>query len=480
MERRLALTTPGVAIPVSSSLVALVALFSVSLLRISDIFGGSVVVRIAGLTPFVLAIAWGNPSIRRTRWIPSAVAAAVVVGALAISCVAVWRGHAAGVFVSSGADAGLTVATMVVAVWFGYRLFTSADSNDERWWRITAIAFSPAVFVAVNLIVMTFPIPGVSIPPFRSAALYQQATLLQSVGISIERTTFPMGTGVNGSGILAAMGFASSLVLLTSGSPRRWMSGLAALVCFYGLLLTDTRVALASAIAVAACITAVLSARRRGTRPTARVLIVLLSLAALAWQVAGQFSRNSADLATGGNRVFIWEPAWKAIRDFDLFHSVFGWGANGQVSSDVSASYAYLFAGDKTISPYGYTTHNFALQTLTDTGLIGLIVTPVFLVTILGLVFGAAKRTGAAPFYAVAGALVVLMLSGFTEAVPSYLFMESFGYLLIASGALLAVPNAPTDPPMASERRRQQTKGTNATHLRGRRGPDKELVPPNF
>jgi O-antigen ligase len=144
-------------------------------------------------------------------------------------------------------------------------------------------------------------------------------------------------------------------------------------------------------------------------------------------------SRQRGDFSTATNRLHIWEPVWSYLQHPSL-DMLYGFGANGHITSGVSRTYGYLFAG--TVDPTSYTTHNVVLQTALDVGYLGVVVFLVLVVRSLALLQRSTEPVGTAAF----AILTILLLSGMTEAQPSYRFMDTFGAFLLLVGVAATAP----------------------------------------
>jgi O-antigen ligase len=145
-------------------------------------------------------------------------------------------------------------------------------------------------------------------------------------------------------------------------------------------------------------------------------------------------SRTGNDVVTATGRLYIWRPVISFL-EHPHAEQLIGYGANGQVTSGVSASYAYLFMSDQTVSnPTTVTTHNIVLQTILDYGYIGLVVIGALVAVAVTRLWRASRRYPASPFPAVLALFTVIMLNGMTEALPSYTFLDVLVPVLVIMG----------------------------------------------
>ena len=108
----------------------------------------------------------------------------------------------------------------------------------------------------------------------------------------------------------------------------------------------------------------------------------------------------------------------------------------------MSANYAYLFSGSDA-NPYAYSSHNIALQTLLDTGYVGLIV----LIAMLFASLRALRGIDHPIALALSAITLVVFLSGMTEALPNVLFLDTMVLTLMVTGVALGY----RQPVMAEE-----------------------------
>jgi hypothetical protein len=288
---------------------------------------------------------------------------------VALLAVAVLRG---------GNGNGVTeVLTYAIVAAFALLLLPSARSDRERRDRLNAIALAPGVYALAN---MVLHLGGVK-PPANasvSVAADMPSQLLSWVGVSATRTQFPLGTGINAFGVIAAIALTGAVVVwwLERG-PIRWLAAACAVGALYCEAYSDTRGALFAAIGVLA-----LLALFKRIKPIRWLVIVVpLSPFVVTWVIghlsntglSGALSRNGNDFSTGTNRFAIWDGALKVLHHFDL-QQLIGWGTAGQVKSGAALHYYWLFRNlPNPLQP----THNFMIQTVLDTGYLGLAITVV-------------------------------------------------------------------------------------------------------
>jgi O-antigen ligase len=422
---------------IGSRLVAIVTLFSLVLVRLPVLVGEGTIKRVLVLSPFLFAIAWLLP--RRDRGRMTTGPALLVMLLVVMIDVSLVRGARLGVY-STTTGAVRDALTFTVVLFFGLALFATKRAEPARGRAFACVAFAPAVYITVNVLLHVFEnrLPF-SLPADTNAVVSTPAQLLGLFGIHTDRVQFPLALGVNNFGAIAAAGLASSLVLLLRRvGPRTSVSVAAGAVCLYGALATDSRAALLLALAIV-----LLFAVTPRLRASTGIWIVLplspaILVAALSFisssGLVSIFSRTGDDLLTGSGRLLIWEAAWNVLRRPSLDHA-FGYGAGGQVTSGAYGHYEFLF-GSATGT---FTIHNLALQTILDMGYMGLatlvLVSAICVVRLERLV----RRTPATPATAVLAVLLVLLFSGTTEALPTYNFPDTLALALLVFAAAAVV-----------------------------------------
>jgi hypothetical protein len=432
------------------ALVLAVAAFSIVLIRLPLLVGHTQQLKL-----LTLALVWfATAAANGPRRLGSARSGALAMGLL-------YAGYV-GVELIRGADAGVygsVINAYQLAVLYGslvlfaFVAVNRAQDRLQRERRLAAIAFAPAAYALVNVLLWAggAPTRAAEGPGGGSIALGDPASTLGAVGIHVGRVEFPLTNSINLFGVVAAGGLAATGIMLVRRVPAvpRWLAVLGAVACGAGLLLGDSRGSLI--VAVAVILWFALSGRIRAASGVAVIFPVLplLLLTALG-MLAGtgldtELSRNGGDFATGTNRLYIWQGAWEVVKHPNI-DAVWGWGAAGQITSGASSNYAYLFSGqaDPTAAP----THSVVLQTLVDGGYVGLgILVLVMVMTISGLARFTRQhaRSMTGP---ILGAVVAIVLGGTTEVAPTYYSQEAFIAVLLAAGAAsgIALPVGATRP----------------------------------
>lgn len=297
--------------------------------------------------------------------------------------------------------------------------------HAERWERRRKAALlAPGILVLTNLALWTIGF-RFGTKPLNSG----QAEMLSHLGFNIGRQWLPLTPGINGAGDAAAIAGAMSIVLLRQGPRRFHVAVIAAAIATIGL--TDARGALLYAIVAVTAFTFTPRFLKRAAFgvPLLIPLLPVILLAGLS-RSSGYTSalNHGGDVTTATGRSFIWQAVYDHLGGLH-FADIFGYGYYGQIASGVSYSYAFLFRYQPI--PEAASAHNMLLQTILDTGYVGASVT---IALISAAVWAVSRRylvTLAAWDLATALGLIVLVLLGTTETVPTIYFPESFALALL-------------------------------------------------
>jgi hypothetical protein len=416
-----------------------VALFSIVIVRLPVLLGHPRILHPLIILLFLACIAWALP--RSEHGITSAGLLTLALLYAAVIAVSLVRGSRAGVY-HSQLSAITEGALYFALVGFAVSLITSRRSKGERDASLICLVLAPAVYASINLALylagVQSPDAGFSTLQYRTVG--SPATLLGSLGVHTGRVLFPLASAINFYGVAcgAALTGTAILMMRVRQAPR-WPTRIglgAAAAC---LLMGDSRTAIALSIAI---ILYFFLSRRAAGAAGAAVLLPALPLVLVGFlsilNSAGAstaLSRNSVgtDFATATGRAQIWSASWDMLKHPQIQQLV-GWGADGHITSGASYHWAYLFRGvldDPSIA----STHNLAIQTVFDSGYIGLAIliaaatmTCVRLARIVG-------REPSSPAAALLGMLLVILLGGVTEISPSYHAQEALVMTLLIMGA---------------------------------------------
>lgn len=414
-------------------IVTLITPLTIVLVRIPTLVGDQTFVAPAVLLILLLCVTWGVP---RHHMLRSRTALAVVLVYVGWMAITVVRGSQAGVYVklSHAISDSLTYFAVVA---FGLLLVTTSRSKAERRRRLVAIALAPGVYSLANALLQLGGVRAANQDPSsQGIATFENASLLKLVHIYAHRVQFPLASGVNSSGIVSGAGLAACLILIMRRAAPPWLTWPCLAGCIYNLVLGDNRTSLGLGIGAAVYFA---WTRRMTTARLLPILVPVLPLLAilvtalLNGPLGGVLSRGSNDdFATVNHRTFIWEAAWHMLRSPGL-QDLYGWGALGQVTSGLSQHYAYLFGSLP--HPYAYSTHDIVIQTVVDSGYIGL----ALLVAAVGVttyrLIASWLREADPVVRALMAVLVVTILGGTTEALPNYGSEEALVAMLLVMGA---------------------------------------------
>lgn len=395
---------------------------------------------IAGLVPLAvlggataLALRESRPNLNLT--LAAALAFGMVTGVSLL--------RAANVGLASWTSAFFDSAIYILLVLFGWAVAGGADRGLlER--RLAALALSPGIYCIFSALLQ---LAGITREDRLGVAAGQQASLAEWVGLSVERVHFALATGVNSMGIAAALGVVGAGILLVRGAAPLWATVPTALASAYCAVLSDTRVSLFLAVIAIAYFG---WGRRRLAIRWIALAVPLLPLA-FVWLLTAlrgswletAIARQSGEFATGNGRVEIWQGAWRALQDGGA-EILVGWGARGQVTSGASANYAYVFSGYP--NPLQFSAHNVVLQTLLDTGVLGLALLTLCVFLAASALQGHWRGNDDSAAVAILACMLVAVFSGVTEISPSYAIEEALVMTLLAFGAAGGLATRAVEP----------------------------------
>jgi hypothetical protein len=345
--------------------------------------------------------------------------------------------------VSSRVMIGLALMLFIVTAFALCALLAPANPATRRR-RLLCALFSPVCFVVLDLFLYAvgFHFPTLSIEGEGNEG---PAQILGLIGIHATRADLPLSPGLNGTGEAAALSLVICVTLAYRGRGRlRLVSLLGVPASLTVVLLTDSRGPMVYAL-LALIMLAVLP--KASKRVVAAIPILLPISSAIVLFVVGHLggiseslNRNpgsgSFETATGRSQV------WSIVGNF-LSHphveDLVGYGAYGQVRSGVGLQYAYLFSYKA--HPEFTSVHNIALQTILDTGYIGLAFFVWFLVVAINSARVSHQEMQSPESAALLAALIALTLFGASEALPGlagiYLLVS---VIILACAAIRVMP----------------------------------------
>ena len=282
-------------------------------------------------------------------------------------------------------------ALNVIAAFYLFSLLVCAGKSSKEKppaWQIGVIV-GLSIYFLTNIVLWFIGIQS-------SGGIYTimgENRILALIGISAVRVAFPITSGLNGAAIFAAASIGIGLAFIFTQKTiyiRVLAFALIGTAAFV-ILMSDSRGALFSIIAVLLVAILVRYAAFRKFLPAIYLLLPLLPVVAIAFVslipkdlIFGFFSRGgeqfvtpAAALTTGRN--YVWSAVLSLLED-PSFNVIYGWGIYGHVVSGASSKFAWIF-DDSGIT--AHTTHNMYLQTFVDRGIIGvlILVLTIFFVT---------------------------------------------------------------------------------------------------
>jgi hypothetical protein len=422
--------------------------WSIVLLRLPNVVGHKSILDPAICLVFLLCIAWTLQ--QQPRGTFSRVPMRALYLYVAVIAVTLLRGVIAGTVHPPRSALFQGFAFFLIPT-LGITFLTSARSPTARRERLAAIALAPGLYALANALLQLAGVREVNFDPrLQGIATVETSSLLEIIHITTHRIQLPLASGVNTAGIVAGAGLAGALVLITRRGAPAWMTWPCVAGSLYCLAVVDSRTALI--LGLVAGVYFVVSRRVGASKwiPVAVPLLPVLTMVAIAL-LDGPFGSvlsrgNNNDFATGNSRLVIWEAAWNRL-SHPAVEQLYGWGANGHITSGLSEHYFFLFASQP--NPLAYTTHNLVFQTIFDSGYLGLgvLVVIVWLTTkrLVDQLVLDPSSLAAAPM----AVLTVILLAGATEASPTYASEETLIPILLVMGAAAGLAlrkSAKSDP----------------------------------
>jgi hypothetical protein len=319
---------------------------------------------------------------------------------------------------------------------FAFFVFVKSRNQSDSIRYREAIYYSLFLYVAFNCILTI-----IGWDPPEKYYKFFPSVMLQKLGILAYRTSFPTGSGINSFGIIGGATIVMGVILLIS-HPRSIEKIIGIIGMLLGLFVvfkTDSRGPLVYAI-----ITVLLS-----------IIPIIRSYSVLRWipllcplfpfalvltlrNFTGPFI-NSLSRSTSGEgvnsllsgRVLIWNSYLDYFKNFQISH-LLGSGYIGQQISGVSKAYSHLF--QSWYVPEANSAHNFALQTIIETGYIGFFLNIVILFFVLYLFGKYLSRIEDHSVKVLFFLLIYMILTGTTESALTLDNQETY-FILILIGA---------------------------------------------
>lgn len=298
------------------------------------------------------------------------------------------------------------------------------------------------IYMLANILLLRFGVQP-------KVVLYQRAfraVILSFLGIEGHRTFFPMAEGINAYGMFAGAALVMSGVFIQNGLKSKKKLNvifIVALIGFfislYTILLTDSRGAILCSVLVLFFVWPL----KRFLRLI--MLIPILTLV-LPFILAGRSiylgnlvaSLSRVDTDIFSNRTTIWQSAIYKLSNFEAEHLI-GYGLYGQNKSGVISDYREIFKAYEKKDVIGL--HNFWLQTIIDTGYLGLVTSFVFYMSFLVSLYKiSAKYKFTREIKLTLSILLYILFIGIFSLIPMIYSPESF-YLLIIIWAFVLISN---------------------------------------
>lgn len=279
-------------------------------------------------------------------------------------------------------------------------------------------------------------------------------TLLGLLGIQAGRVQ-----SANYTGVLSGLSLVALAHLWIARAGSRILIATLLLASAYVIVLSDAR---GSAVAAALCIAVYLTFNRGWMRILTRLMFVA-TLTSPVWlyslfnwfnneniDILGRGGEVGIRLGAGTGRPVVWEAAFNELAEFKVQH-LFGYGLYGHVNSGISFKYQWIFPQE--IEPH--TLHSFTLQTIIDSGYVGL---ALISITAWLAISGIFRRTWMTDLQAKAlfACLIFIYISGLTEITGTAYYFDMF-LVTIGIYALSviksAVPAAAVQPALSSRTR---------------------------
>jgi len=256
-----------------------------------------------------------------------------------------------------------------ISVLFSLSLFISARSDGIKFQYRLGLVWICVYYFGLNYLMY---ILGIG-----SSELSSETVLLRALGITTtNRILFPTADGVNYFGVTTGAGLVALSIAYWYGRRfsiiNKFLIVMGISICLMILLLTDARGAFGICLIV---VFLALLLRNRDYRLLTLLPVVspflpfllLFTSQSIPSNVVKVFSRNISDFQTLNGRVWIWQRAIERIRESaDALFT--GFGYRGQfvsgLSNDISLTFGPNFAATAG-------THNYLLQWLMETGIIG-------------------------------------------------------------------------------------------------------------
>jgi hypothetical protein len=397
----------------------LLIILSITILRIPSlyIFSENMLVAIVCLIPFWIAII-GNILVKK-RIILKKQNLIIIIYILLILFAFIIS------FVLQVVDSTFILGKFVFffsCIFFSITTFWGNSEKNQSFYYL-AIYFSIFTFILFNCILLLL---GFQRFEEDGKNLVGVAKTLSYLGIIVPRTLFPLSSGMNFFASFCLVLGVWSIILLKDNRKVYqiiffYIGLVLSIVC---ILLADTRTTLALFFVIAFLIVfnfnKIIIKINRYKIPTS-ILFSIISV--LLWvsdnklkELVGRDGEiNSNDML----RLIVWSSTYLKIIDSNIFNILFGYGFAGNETTQLSEEISILLNIDA--KP---TSHNFFLQVIIDMGLFGCLVTYLLLRQISKKVIILTKTNK--NYLALSLSITVLIISGSSEAVPTFYSIENY------------------------------------------------------
>lgn len=334
---------------------------------------------------------------------------------------------------------GILVAAAILAIEVHLRGVTALSA--ALW----AISIAGGVLATANVILQLAGIESVQ----RLLVDYPEGRLAQLLGLRLDRTLLPMARGINNFGVVAGMGVAASLAVLSGpgqSSYKRLFAAPLLLGSIGAIVYVDSRGPLLFGLIAGLGVPVLFRLGRGGAARFSALLAPALPLALLAVlslaarsDIARRFSRQQGDIASATGRAMIWGAAAGRLAAAPAPMDAVGYGQYGAKGAGVSVIWASRFK-DFEADPLLTSTHNLTLQLVYDVGYVGLVLVLAAFwraLAVLGRLHSDYGVSGAIPASSV---LVFLLIAGTTEATVSIIFPEALVFVSLMFALTSLVP----------------------------------------
>lgn len=336
--------------------------------------------------------------------------------------------------------------------------FAIYDRQSDKNKLIFAVLYSLPIYIFVNLILYIAGLSG-SVEATDNGA----NKILSLIGITVSRSTFYLGGGLNNFGLMAGISLISGISLLISKSTAstKTLGTISTIGGLTGVAMADTRGALLTVLVIVPMLIATKYSKKKSSINLLAIVILpaipLIGIMVIPliqntelgsyFQREGQFA---ARLGIASGRDIVWRSVINELSVLDPINIV-GHGAYGQFVSGATKGYAWIFG--EVLGQTTKSTHNATLQYAIDIGYIGLAAWLFWMYRILSIsrsIYIERNGENSTLWLPLFGSTIFILLSGITEAAGTQYLPDSFAFLLATS--ILCGMRPQTDAAAISQR----------------------------